>query len=826
MQLDSEVLRGLIKIQNSVYSKQFSHGELLNLICYHAMNLTYGHGAVIEFIQNGMIEYRSTAGACDNFRGMVFPAKNSLTHLCFAEKKPMLCTDVNTDDRVNKEQCRKIGVASMALVPLLSDERVMGVLKVISDKKNGFDEKTIEALTLISGFLATSLLRAEMEEEREITFSLVEEQLRFRDSITALAPNNIYIFDITTRNYVYANDSCREFLGYSLDEMKQKGDEFFQDTVHPDDIEFLTQHFQQYNQIQKKEIVEFEIRAKHVSGNWRWMRIRESIFKRDEKGKVTQVIGIATDVTSLRDQNSELEKRIAIRTAQLNSLSEKIPQLIWQTDSHGNGVYVNSRWIEYTGKPLGSDFAKMIHPDDLEGCMKTWAEALATKQDFQTEYRLQSHDGEYRWFFVRGVPIIGSDEGVIEWFGTCTDIHDKKMAQEVIEKAKVSEAAAKEASKLKSEFLANMSHEIRTPLNGVIGVTGLLAQTQLADKQKEYVEIIRSSGELLLTLINDILDLSKIEAGKLEFETIEFPLIDSIEDVRKSLSYMAHQKGLELNSEISKSLPAQVLGDSGRLKQVLFNLISNAIKFTEQGSVTICCHEVSRKGGESRLRFEIRDTGIGIRQDAMNKMFKAFSQADASTQRKFGGTGLGLSICKNLVERMNGRIGVQSEENQGSTFWFEIELSVVSVQQMKEPATAATLVSSRAQTARILIAEDNSVNQLITTTMIENLGFQADVVKNGFEVLEAIEKNYYDVVLMDCYMPEVDGYEATRLVRQSQKSKNPKIKIIAMTANAMIGDAEKCLAVGMDDYLSKPVSFEDLSGRLEYWLQVSSSQAG
>lgn len=824
MQLDSEVLRGLIKIQNSIYSKQFSHGEILDLISFHAMSLTYGSGAVVEVIQNGKIEYRATAGACEPFRGMVFPAENSLSHLCLTQRKAKLCMDVETDDRVNKEQCRKIGVASMALVPLLSNDRVMGVLKVISDKKNGFDESTIEALTLISGFLATSILNAEVEEEREITIALVEEQLRFRDSITTLVPNNIYIFDIKNKTYVYVNDSFKEFLGYSLEQMKEMGESFFKDIIHPDDIEFLSQHLLQYDHAEKDEIIEFEIRAKHVGGSWRWMRIRESVFKKTDVGSVTQIIGIATDVTSLHDQNDELERRITIRTAQLNSLSEKIPQLVWHTDSAGNGIYVNQRWIEYTGKPLGSDFGKMIHPEDVESCMKAWGESLVSKQDFQTEYRLRSKDGDYRWFFVRGEPTLGPNGDVTEWFGTCTDIHDKKMALETVQRAQVNEEAAKETSKLKSEFLANMSHEIRTPLNGVIGVAGLLAQTSLCDKQKEYVDIIRTSGDLLLTLINDILDISKIEAGKLEFETVDFPLLETIEDVKKILAYMADKKGLLLNSEILSSIPFSVSGDPGRLKQILFNLVSNAIKFTAVGSVTIVCNEVSRQAQKSRLRFEVRDTGIGIPTGAMDKMFKSFSQADASTQRKFGGTGLGLSICKNLVERMNGQIGVESLENIGSTFWFEIDLGLNQNQTVSQEQVGAA-VGLQNHSARILIAEDNSVNQLITTTMVENLGLHADVVKNGAEALQAIETHYYDVILMDCYMPATDGYEATRQIRQSQKSKNPKIKIIAMTANAMLGDADRCLAAGMDDHLAKPVSFEDLAFRLEYWLQLK-SQAG
>lgn len=821
MQLDSEVLKGLIKIQTSIYSEQHSQAELLSVICKSAMDLTGASGAVVEYIQNGMIEYRATAGACDHFQGLIFSAKDSLSILCVKENQGMLCTDVDSDPRVNRDLCRKIGVLSMAVVPLICNGRIMGVLKVISDQKEGFNRSTVEALTLISGFLATSIYKAEVEEEREVTYTLVEEQLRFRDSVTALVPNNIYIYDLVSKSYVYLNDGFYNFLGLSLEQIQKMGDEFFKKIIHPEDIAQLAFHLNQFKSAKLGDIIEFEIRAKNQSGDWRWMRVRESVFKTNEIGEVIQIIGVATDITSLQAQNSALENTVAMRTAQLNLLYEKIPNLIWHTDSQGNGIYVNQRWIDYTGMPLGSDFSKMIHPDDYENCMKVWGEALATKQDYQTEYRLKSKSGEYRWFFVRGVPTMGQNSDVTEWFGTCTDIHDKKTALESIHQAKVNEDAAKQASKLKTEFLANMSHEIRTPLNGVLGIASLLSQMPMSPKQKEYVEIIRSSGGMLLTLLNDILDISKIEAGKLEFESIEFPLVESIEEVRKTLSYLAESKGLNLSVELSPTIPLKLYGDPGRLKQILFNLVSNAIKFTENGFVRVICKEVSCQSGKSRIRFEIRDSGIGIKTEAMDKMFKSFSQADASTQRKFGGTGLGLSICKSLVERMNGEIGVVSQENIGSNFWFEVDL-ISDLTKFETSKLISIFQSQKPGSSRILIAEDNSVNQLITTAMIENLGFSVDVVKNGEEALNAVESRFYDLVLMDCHMPQIDGYEATRQIRKSPNVKNPNLKIIAMTANSVSQEAQKCKVAGMDDHMSKPLSIEDLSQRLEYWLQPKS----
>jgi len=271
------------------------------------------------------------------------------------------------------------------------------------------------------------------------------------------------------------------------------------------------------------------------------------------------------------------------------------------------------------------------------------------------------------------------------------------------------------ATRLKSEFLANMSHEIRTPINGVIGMTGLLLDTNLTDEQKDYADTIKRSGESLLTVINDILDFSKIEAGKLDFENVDFDLFKALDDCQKTLDFAIKKKGLKLNAQVSDNLPRYVVGDNGRLKQILLNLLDNSIKFTSEGSLTLRASKVLEKDSLVRLRFEIEDTGIGIPEAALHRLFKAFSQTDSSTRRKFGGTGLGLSICKKLVEKMNGSIGVKSQEGQGSMFWFEIELA-----KGDEPTHAPLQEqmrqqwSARERKARVLIAEDNPVNQIIT----------------------------------------------------------------------------------------------------------------
>jgi CheY-like chemotaxis protein len=351
----------------------------------------------------------------------------------------------------------------------------------------------------------------------------------------------------------------------------------------------------------------------------------------------------------------------------------------------------------------------------------------------------------------------------------------------------------------------------------VIGMTGLLLDTELNEEQRDFADTIRRSGESLLTVINDILDFSKIEAGKLDFELIEFSVMDAIEDVRKTLDLTAKKKKVDLLVESTSSLPAMVKGDGGRLKQVLINLVGNAIKFTKEGVVTLRATVISSAEEKCRMRFEVQDTGIGMSPEDLSKLFRAFSQADASTHRKFGGTGLGLSICKSLVEKMGGVIGVQSEKGHGSTFWFEIELPRVE-KKAEEHVAHAPQINSNIKRGRILIAEDNPVNQVITSKMVQKLGYHADVVANGKEVLESLASIPYDLVLMDCQMPEMDGYEATQIIRQSKNLPNPRILILAMTANAMAGDAEKCFSVGMNDYITKPVDIKKLSVVLDHWM--------
>ncbi len=556
----------------------------------------------------------------------------------------------------------------------------------------------------------------------------------------------------------------------------------------------------------------------------------------------------------IQRENAEMEELVSQRTAELQKsqakwqgLIEALPQFVWTITPDGTCDYLSSQWGDYTGVPtlqlLGRGWLDTIHPADRARLLAQ-EQTLLASGSFEFEYRIRAHDGSYRWFVSRGRPIRAFENGPItQWLGASTDIDDQKRSEERLESAvrertlALAEARdrAESAALAKSEFLALISHEIRTPMNGVIGMAHLLSDTPLTSLQHHYLDMIRSSGDSLLTIINDVLDFSKIDAGKMKLEGAEFDLKTILDESLELVGLAAAAKDLRLSLHLGEGVPLSVVGDPGRLRQVLLNVLSNAVKFTERGSVSLSVSRETAPGQLVRLRFSVRDTGIGLSPEQRGRLFQAFTQADSSTTRRFGGTGLGLSIAKRLTELMGGNIGCFSALGEGSTFWFEVCLQPGTAPRAtalrdQQPATAGANPALQDRFAgrryRVLLADDNITNQQVILAMLTKMGLRADAVADGAEALQALDAIPYNLVLMDVRMPNMDGLEATRRIR-SQEYRAPnsaslpeghRIPVIAMTAGAMQGDREKCLEAGMNDYIPKPVSPAALAEVLDKWL--------
>ncbi|HTC34201.1 MAG TPA: ATP-binding protein [Bryobacteraceae bacterium] len=600
----------------------------------------------------------------------------------------------------------------------------------------------------------------------------------------------------------------------------------------------------------KMVLVPFQREYTQPDGKRVSVEVHEQLL-RNEYGVVIGMRMASIDVTDRK----HIEDTAYQNATELRALFQAFPDLFLRLDRGGRVLDAqagqSSDSFLSAERFAGANLQDILPAGVLEHVRSAQDKVRKTKAVEILEFPIEDRLGQ-QTYEMRLLPLNWD-----EWIAIVRNVTARKSneqrlkdaAQELEQKNQELETAlnaAREATRTKSRFLANMSHEIRTPMNGVLGMADFLLGTELDREQREYAESIQRSAGSLMSLINDILDFSCIEAGNLHLDRVVFSLRAAIEQSAAEFAAQANGKGLEFASSIAPSVPERAVGDPARLRQVLANLVGNAVKFTERGRVAVTAELVSQTRDELRLRFTVRDTGIGIPADDRERLFDTFTQADDSNTRKYGGTGLGLAIAKQLVELLGGEIGVESEPGSGSRFWFTASFGTAAKMEAAAPVQPQVrtarppLTPPQSQTAtasvqaaqppketpretavrhsmRILLAEDNEINQRITLRLLQKLGLTADAVVNGREAVEALEKQKYDLVLMDCQMPEMDGFEATAAIR-SREGKSRHQTICALTANAMAGDRERCLAAGMDDYISKPVGLEKLRDALGRWI--------
>jgi len=689
------------------------------------------------------------------------------------------------------------------------------------------------AVGFVAGLGLSLYLAADLERRRRAMELSREDAERSRGLLETMTEHVMgYLFIVGNDGRIrYVSPSIRQVLG--LDPEQILGTDAFSH-VHPDDLLQLAADLQETS-LGQAVLPAMTYRTKHADGSWRYVEVRiNNLF---DDPVIAGLLGSAHDITEHKLTEDRVHESQQFLQAALDSLSAHIAII----EENGTIIATNRTWRTFAelngalaAADPGSNYLDVCDRVDGFGAADARVVARGIRRvlagstpSFEHEYPCDAPGdaaGEARWFAVQVTPLHGTRgaHAVIAH----ENITRRKQAEAEIAAAR---DQAIDVARRRSEFLTVMSHEVRTPLNGVLGMTELLLDTTLDPQQRTFAQHVRSAGESMLSIVNDILDFSKVEAGKLVIERIDFTLRSIADAAMSSVTEAAWRKGLHLETRIDPDVPERLHGDPNRLRQVLANLLGNAVKFTETGSVTLLIKKVTELPGLVTLRFEVIDTGIGIDPTDSDHLFEPFVQGTTSTARRFGGSGLGLAISKHLVGLLGGNIGVQSRPAGGSTFWFTARFAGAAA-SVETPAprpiadepTRSILPQQgrRHPAARILVVEDNPINKNVAVRLLAKLGYRSEAVDSGAEAIERVANERFDAILMDCQMPSMDGFEATRRIRALA---NGTVPIIAVTAYAIRGDRERCLAAGMDDYLAKPVSSESLSQVLQRWLPASST---
>lgn len=647
--------------------------------------------------------------------------------------------------------------------------------------------------------------------EKKLAEKKLEDQRKFYENILNEIPADIAVFD-KDRTYLFVNPVAIKNPELRKWIIGKKDEDYFRERNKP--LEILNERKRIFNEvIAAKSLKSWEEKLITSEGNTEY-HLRNMYPVLDEKGEIKNIIGYGIIIT----KQKEIEQQLLLNEKRYRDLFNYSQALICTHDLSGKILSVNPaicEALQYSSEELiGKKIQDFIPEKDKQKFQPEYLDRIANAEKINGLFRVVSKTGKIIFLLYQNYK---AQEPNTEPYviGFSQDITDRiKAEQELLLAKKITE----EASKAKEIFLANMSHEIRTPMTGILGLASLLSKTNLNDQQKNYIQLITESANNLLTIVNDVLDIEKIASGKFEFEKVHFRISDKVSTTIQSFQYKAEEKGLQLIFDDKLPTDLVIIGDPYRLSQILNNLLSNALKFTERGKIIVSSNIVENNNNKVGIQFSVSDTGIGISKEKSISIFDPFIQASTDVARKYGGTGLGLSICKNLVEMQGGKILLESEAGKGSTFLFKLMYEIGTASLLKEDNKAEVSFKSIGKKT-ILIAEDVELNQYLAKHILESWQFSTDIANNGKEAVEKVKQNNYDLILMDIQMPEMDGIAATKAIRKLTDATKANIPIIALTAHALKGDDQLYIAAGMNDYVTKPYTEEKLYKTISKYLQ-------